>query len=328
MTVATRAFPVMGSEGEVIVVAPESRADAEALADQAVARLRALEVRWSRFLPDSEISRCNAVADVPVLVSPETYRLVELGLEGRRMTGGRFDPTLLAQLRAAGYDRSFEQLVRPGTGETDSIPDRRERAGPEGGATSDAAPSPGPPPAIVLDPIVGSVSCGRGAMFDPGGIGKGFAADLVVDELGGVGATGVMVSVGGDVRVEGRAPDGGSWVVAIADPLDRDRERARLYLESGAVASSWRTKRVWAAPDGTTRHHLLDPRTGAPAVSGLAGVTVVTGQGWMAEVLAKAAFVAGPAEGADVIAGAGAAGLLFTDDGDLRPAGDIATFLG
>ncbi len=137
-----------------------------------------------------------------------------------------------------------------------------------------------------------------------------------------------MVSVGGDVRVDGRAPDGGPWVVAVGDPWDRDRERARLFLDSGAVASSWRTKRVFTGPDGTAGHHIIDPLTGAPADRGFAGVTVVTGAGWMAEVLAKAAFLAGPDEGPTVIAAAGAAGILFTDDGDVLEAGDIAAFTG
>ncbi len=322
MTVAARAFGVMGSEGEIIVVAD----DAEALADRAVARLRALESRWSRFLPNSEISQCNARPGLPVRVSPETYRLVELALEGRRMTAGRFDPALLTQLRDAGYDRSFEELAPPRISASEPVraPGAPAARRPE----TDATQPSGPPSDVVLDPIVGSVRLVGGVTFDPGGIGKGFASDLVVGELRESGATGAMVSVGGDVCVDGTPPDGGSWVIAVSDPLDFNRERARLYLESGAVASSWRTKRVWEAADGTARHHLLDPRTGAPAASGLAGVTVVTAQGWMAEVLAKAAFVAGPDEGVDVIATAGASGLLFTDAGELRPAGDIASFRG
>ncbi len=60
--------------------------------------------------------------------------------------------------------------------------------------------------------------------------------------------------------------------------------------------------------------------TRAPGVrreSGLASVTVVAGEAWRAEVLAKAAFVAGAAEGARLVERAGATGLLVTDDGDV-----------
>ena len=74
------------------------------------------------------------------------------------------------------------------------------------------------------------------------------------------------------------------------------------------------------------RHHLIDPATGLPATSGLAGVTVITGQGWHAEVLAKAAFLAGPEDGAALLAAHDAAGVLITDDGGVHEAGDWARF--
>ena len=163
--------------------------------------------------------------------------------------------------------------------------------------------------------------------FDPGGIGKGFAADLVVAELLSSGARGALVSVGGDLRASGETPDGGSWVVAIVDPLDPERVIGNLCVASGAIASSWRTKRTWVGPDGRPRHHIIDPRSGRSTANGVAGVTVVAAQGWRAEVLAKGAFLAGPVDGAALIAESGAAGLVIADDGTLHPAGDIDAFL-
>ncbi len=62
-------------------------------------------------------------------------------------------------------------------------------------------------------------------------------------------------------------------------------------------------------------------------MSGVAGVTVVAAQGWRAEVLAKAAFLAGPDDGPTLIAESGAAGLVVADDGSVYPAGDIGAFL-
>ncbi len=141
---------------------------------------------------------------------------------------GRFDPALLTQLRAAGYDRSFEELTPPriGTSEPLRAPDDGESAArrPE---TDTTRPS-GPPPDVVLDPVVASVRLVGGVTFDPGGIGKGFASDLVVGELRESGAAGAMVSVGGDVCVDGTPPDGVSWVIAVSDPLDFNRVRARF----------------------------------------------------------------------------------------------------
>ncbi len=292
----------MGTTAHVIVTDGPS-----GLADRAVARLEELEARWSRFRPDSEISRLNERPGVPVLVSPDTYELIERALDGWRLTAGRFDPTLLRELRAAGYDRSFELAAV-------------EQC--SGGAPSHGWPRHRPAP---VDPLGRRADparphrrhgvAGSGVEIDPGGIGKGLAADLVVELMLAEGARGALVNVGGDLRVEGVAPEGDGWVVAIADPNDAERVVGTIALDAGAVASTWRTKRAWTAPDGTPRHHLIDPATGLPAASGLAGVTVITGRAWQAEVLAKAAFLAGPVDGAALLAAHDAAGLLVADDG-------------
>jgi thiamine biosynthesis lipoprotein len=73
-------------------------------------------------------------------------------------------------------------------------------------------------------------------------------------------------------------------------------------------------------------HHLIDPRTGVPAASGLAAVTVVAGEAWRAEVLAKAAFVAGAVDGAGLVERAGATGLFVTDGGEVIELAGLATF--
>jgi len=309
---AERRAKIMGTDAHVIVVGR----DTARLADVALARLERLEACWSRFLPDSEISRLNQNPGVPVLVAPETFQLIDHALGAWRMTAGRFDPTILADLRAEGYDRSFELLDRPQpSAETVSA-----------GAAPRASGFPDPPD-IHLDHLVGTVRLGPDTTFDPGGIGKGFAADLVVDELLSCGARGVLVNVGGDLRVAGEAPALGSWVVAIADPLEPRNVLGNLCLGAGAVASTWRTKRTWIGPDGSPRHHLIDPATGRSAASGIAGVTVVAAQGWRAEVLAKAAFLAGPDEAPALIAEAGAAGLVIADDGSVQRAGNVDAFL-
>ena len=310
---AERRAKVMGTDAHVIVVGD----DAARLAAVAISRLERLEARWSRFLPDSEISRLNERPGVPVLVAPETFQLIDHALRAWQMTAGKFDPTLLADLRAEGYDRSFELLNRPKPSSENVAGGARPRR------TSGLPTSPD----IHLDHVVGTVQLGPTTTFDPGGIGKGFAADLVVDELLSSGARGVLVSVGGDLRVAGEAPAERSWVVAIADPLDPLNVVGNLCLRAGAVASSWRTKRRWIGADGLPRHHLIDPCTRRSAASGVAGVTVVAAQGWRAEVLAKAAFLAGPDDGPALIAESGAAGLVIADDGCVHRAGDIDSFL-
>jgi thiamine biosynthesis lipoprotein len=171
---------------------------------------------------------------------------------------------------------------------------------------------------IELDDLVRAVRLPLGVTIDLGGIGKGAAADEVSAVLlaaGVPGVTGVLVNLGGDLRARGAAPAPNGWVVDVDDPL-RTGRAGLLALGEGAVATSTRLRRTWTRGDRSL-HHLIDPRTGAPADTGLASVTVVAGEAWRAEVLAKAAFVAGAREGAALVGAAGATGLLVTDDGDV-----------
>ena len=262
--------------------------------------VEALEARWSRFRPDSEISILNRAAGQPVAVSPETFTLVTLAVLGWHASGGRFDPTVLDALEAAGYDCPFQQLP----------PNRDGRDGMER--------RPGPAPGlagITLDPDAGTVTLPLGTRFDPGGIGKGYAADLLCTELRASGAAGGCVNVGGDLRVSGRAPRGGPWRIAVAHPHG---DAATLELTEGAVATSSPAGRAWRA-GGRLAHHLIDPRSGQPARTGVLQVTVVTGEAWRAEVAAKAAFLAGLPHGLDLACRLGAEALVVDADGRIHP---------
>ncbi|HVW31448.1 MAG TPA: FAD:protein FMN transferase, partial [Acidimicrobiia bacterium] len=189
----------MGSDAHVIVVGGNpGRADA------ARRRIDGLEHKWSRFLPDSEISRLTQRAGAWVDLSEDSLLLVQRAVEAWRLTVGRFDPTVLHAVIRAGYDRSFDRLDRdqPGRpGEAEPRPGR-EALGAAG---------------IEFDGHRVRLPPGLG--FDPGGIGKGLAADLVVAEALHAGATGVCVNLGGDLRVAGEPPSGDSWTVAVDHPL-------------------------------------------------------------------------------------------------------------
>jgi thiamine biosynthesis lipoprotein len=267
-----------------------------------------LERRWSRFRADSEISLLNQHAGRPVRVSRQTVELVRHALEGARVTAGRYDPTVLGAVIRAGYDRSFELLGAGPAGSTHSA-----------GSTLDLGWE-----RVVVDQVLSTVTLPRGVGFDPGGIGKGYAADLVVAELLVEGAAGACVNVGGDLRVEGEAPGGGSWAVAVEHPLT-GRPAAMLGLRAGAVATSSRTRRAWG-PQGDRGHHLIDPATGRSASSGLASATVIAAEAWQAEVLAKAAFVAGHRKGLAILEANGTEGLLIDDAGAVHPSAALWRF--
>ena len=290
-------FRAMGTDVEILVLdGPEDLGDRGAIA------IERLESKWSRFRPTSELCRLNAAAGAPVIVSKETLEVIERAIDAWQGTDGRYDPTILPALEAAGYTESF-----------DDLPKSQESRGDSAQTVSRAAARQ--ELGISIDRVIGAVRLPPGVALDLGGIGKGFTADLVATELLAAGARGVLVNMGGDLRALGDPPAPGAWVVQIDDPLGTGRT-GLVTLGTGAIATSTRLRRAWER-DGRPQHHLIDPRTGEPAQSGLASVTVISGEAWRAEVLAKAAFVAGAAEGAGIVERAGATGLFVTDAGEV-----------
>jgi thiamine biosynthesis lipoprotein len=260
----------MGTDVHLCVVGGDA-----SLLELGLQRIRELEGRWSRFLDTSEISALNRCSGRPVVVSPETAELVARSVQAWERTGGSFDPTVGTALAAHGYDRTFDDVRR----RTSSVP-------------SSPVAVPGPAGVqVFFDPDV--VVLPVGVTLDPGGIGKGLAADLVAGLLVSSGADGALVNLGGDLRAMGRGPASDGWAITVDDPVAPDLELLRLALADGAVATSSRLVRRWATTDGEA-HHLIDPRTGAPAATEVVAVTVVAAEAWWAEALTKALFLAGP----------------------------------
>lgn len=297
--VSERRLRVMGTDAHVLVVGPDPT-----LVDDLVAGLDDLEARWSRFRPTSEVSLLNRRAGRPAVVSAPTMDLVERAVAAWKLTGGRFDPTVLTALEALGYDRSFDRIDRRG-----STPGECRAGGP--------APGPG---GISIDRADATVTLPRGVGFDPGGIGKGLAADILVGRAIDAGASGILVNVGGDLRVQGRPPQGSTWPVTVHEPTVTDAPLARLELWSGAVATSTTRRRTWPGPAGPT-HHLVDPTTGRPWDRAARQVTVVAADGWWAEACATA--LAAP----DAPLPPNCAAIVIDHDGGRRDLGAMEAYL-
>lgn len=289
-------FRAMGTDCHVLVVGVDK------LVATARRRIEDLEQRWSRFLPESEISSLNALAERPVVVSPDTYELVSRAVAAWEATGGLFDPTVMNAVAAMGYDRSFEHVAVRGM-----TPAPEPKASPGCGA-------------IHLEPGLCAITLPNGLAIDPGGIGKGLAADLVAIELMEAGAGGVLVNVGGDIRVAGEPPVGDVWSIRVDHPLDPDRELVRLALGDGALATSSRLKRRWRRSKDEV-HHLIDPRSGRSTESEVVAATVVSGEAWWAEVQTKPIFILGPEPGLKRLVGS--SGIAVTDAGRVISTPDL-----
>ncbi|MFN8126864.1 MAG: FAD:protein FMN transferase [Candidatus Nanopelagicales bacterium] len=277
-------FPAMGTQCHVVIVGGE--ADLPARAE---ARVLDLQARWTRFTPDSEISRLNHRGSGRL--SRDSWRLVATGMVGRRITRHVFDPFLGRQIVAAGYDRDFAELTRQPVRPTVAAVPR---------------------PVVAWDRRQRWVRLAPGAELDSGGLGKGLAADIVSEELLTAGAVACLVNLGGDLRVRG--DKGTPWEIAI----DREGpgEDVSVRLRAGGLATSSTTKRRWQTDEGEA-HHLLDPRTGRSLRSPWAGATAIAPSAWLAEVFSKALVAGGERRGRAMLRRHHAGGLLQRADGEV-----------
>lgn len=235
-------FRAMGTEWALVGL-PEASLRA------CIARITELDARLSRFRADSALTRLNRdrVATDPVLAAV-TRRALQL----RDATGGAFDPTLGATLRALGYDRSFTTLP------------------------ADAPARPLPPTGTLEVTVDGdTVRLDGLGELDLGGIAKGWSVDDVAGLLRAAGVPHALVDGGGDL-----AAVGGPWPVGV-------REDDSVDLLDNAVATSSTLHRRWRC-GGEARHHILDPRRGAPAAGPFDTVTVVAPDAATADALATA----------------------------------------
>lgn len=289
--VAVEADAVRRSEGRAMASPLRLTTVGSTRPDEAWTAVRdefeAAEAAMSRFRPDSEVTRLNAIAGTGV-ARPLTRRLecaIAATERARRVTGGRFDPRVLGD------------LVRLGdVGAPISAPIVRGAPGPVMERSADGAVRLGSP-------------------VDLGGIGKGLAlrwAGRLLDEAGGD----YLLEAGGDLVAHGPSPDGGPWRIDMEDPTGASEALAVVELASGALVTSSVSKRRWTV-DGRTVHHLLDPRTGEPADRGLLAVTIAGPDPAWAEVWSKTLFIGGAAAIADEARARGFAAWWVSEGGAL-----------
>ncbi|MCO5329283.1 MAG: FAD:protein FMN transferase [Ilumatobacteraceae bacterium] len=289
--VLQRDFRVMGCSAHLVV-----HGGTELLLAAAVDRLRELESWWSRFREDSDITVANRRAGLPTEVHEDTLAVVARAMLAWRQTAGKFDITTLPAVLAAGYTHSAtSHQPAPALGA------RRIGLG----------------ALVAVDYEAGTLTVPPGGAIDLGGIGKGFAADLVAEELVEAGATGALVNLGGDIALAGTPGDAASWHLGIDDPRATGTHVATLRMACGGIATSGTTVRRWEHPDGTATHHLIDPATGRPASYGIRTITVLAADAATAESFTTAAMTMPPAQATSMIQKFGLAALVVTDDDEV-----------
>jgi thiamine biosynthesis lipoprotein len=295
----------MASELHIIVVGDADVSSAAAL-------LSELESHWSRFIVDSDITALNNASGRPVRVHPSTITLITTMIDGWRLTDHAFDPSVLQIMCDSGYRSSIDDPYK-----VTLLPDGAMLVG-----GYDEAPAMD---AIVIDAATSTVRLPLGLAIDPGGVGKGLAADLAVRHLLDNGAAGALVSIGGDMAMAGTPPEGTpGWSVAVENPDTSLGNACLLEVEAGGVATSSTRSRRWVH-DGRERHHVIDPLARHQSTTDLATVTVIGRAGWLAEVHATAGLLAGTGGVLDYLERNELSGIAIDLDGRLIPTSDLSS---
>ena len=272
--------------------------EAQAAMEAALRVFADVEVACTRFDPESPLMRANASAGRWQRVDPLLFAALGEAHRAYETSSGRFDPRVLGDLVALGYDRT---LPFAGGGVATSL-------------AAEPAGRPGP-----WRPRFRSAS-GRvhlgGAGVDLGGIGKGLAVRWASEALRRY-ALDHLVEAGGDCYCGGVAPGGGPWMVGVEDPVGGGEPIAVLALSDRAVTTSSVRLRRWRA-GATSVHHLIDPATGRPGGEGLQAVTVVSDDPATAETWSEVLCLAGRRGIASEARRAGLAALWVADDGSLE----------
>ena len=232
---------------------------------------------FSRFRSDSELMLLQAAPGRSARVSPLLWQAVTTAIAVARATDGAVDPTVGRAMRIVGYDDDFSRV-----------------AGREAAIHVELGSVPGWQ-VIGLDARTRTIRIPAGVELDLGSSGKALASDLAAAAARDAAPDGgILVSLGGDIATSGRAPDGGWRILASEDsetPVDAPGEV--VSIRSGALATSSTTVRRWRSVDGAYRHHLIDPRTGAPVEGPWRTVTVVADTCVAANAAATEAIVLG-----------------------------------
>jgi thiamine biosynthesis lipoprotein len=252
-------------------------------------RIIEAERKFSRFLADSEISRINETPDEWVPVSPLACELLTEALAAVQATEGLFNPFMGLTLQTWGYDRSFELL-------------RERRARPKFQRETTmrviSRATHGMSAPLAMNPQQLAVRLDKGVSIDVGGIAKGWVAQREANGLIVRGIPSGLIDAGGDVVVWGQEPEQGLWGIGVANPMPSGEDVASLWLEGlTAMATSSIVKRSWQTTKTGAAHHILDPRTGAPAVTDFLQVTVIGRNLSVAEQYAKCLIVLGSSVG-------------------------------
>ncbi len=286
-------FTALGTRIEITITRP-GEADGQAAARAAKAEIEAIDQAWSPE-GDGELAALNEriAAGEGMTVSPELISVLERARRVERLSEGRFSPAIGGLIDLWGFSDTNDPLE-------------------------------GPPPEAEIkrwlkqEPQLEDLhwseryveSENNAVQLNLGGIGKGFAGEQAIEALRAHGVHAAIVSLGGDLVTLG-APADRAWRMGVRDPRERDVLASVEAEADEHIFTSGDYERKFIHED-QRYHHILDPRTGYPAM-GSQSVTVVHSDPVLADAAATALFIAGPEAWQEMAEALGTEHVLLID---------------
>jgi len=280
----------MGGVNEISISFPNGEEGSDVI-NTSIQLVKDLENKYSRYLPDSILSRCNRNSGVePVFVDGETISLIEYADRCFDQSNGLFDITS-GVLRKV-WD--FKKKTLPISNEIEKI--KKLIGWSKVVRTKDS----------IFLPV-------QGMEIDLGGVVKEYASDRVAHELKLSGVKHALVNLGGDIHAIGPREDGTPWRVGITNPRNVKKTIASFPLLQGALATSGDYERFFEHA-GKRYCHILNPKTGWP-VNEFQSVTVCATSCLVAGSLSTIAMLLGKKKGLELLNDSGFPFLAITAEG-------------
>lgn len=277
---------------------------AEQAMQEAERQLLAFEARLSLYDAQSDVAAINATAGKQaVAVQPETLALLQQAKALALQSDNAFSLTLAPLSLAWGITSETPQILTQ--------------------AEIDALLPLSDDTALILDETASTAQLQQeGQAIDLGGIAKGTACNVVRDVYKQYGVKSALLSIGGNIYVHGKKPDGSRYRIGFRDPQQFTQASiASVALEDTVFAVSGGYERYFEQ-DGVRYHHILDPRTGRPAQSDIVSVGVIHPDGTVADFYSTTLFVWGKERALEYFQ-QGGCGMLLDDNQNLYVSGHL-----
>jgi len=275
-----RTLILMGSRFDITVVASNEKEGNEYL-DSAIFEITRIEKLISSWDLNSETSLINKHSGIkPIKVDKELFDLIERSIAISKLTNGAFDISYASMDRIWNYDGSMRKMPSE-----EEISNSIKKVGYQN---------------ISIDKEAQTVFLKlKGMKIGFGAIGKGYAADKAKALLIEKGVKAGIINASGDLNAWGKQADGSDWMVAITNPLNKNKVFSWLPINDSAIVTSGNYEK-FISFDGIRYSHIIDPRTGYPS-TGIISTSIMTSNAELADAISTSVFVMGVETGLDFI---------------------------